>query len=170
MIVSKRKKNQAQKNANEIQLNTQRETQRTQLDIQQKELDDLRVQDVDRKNAAEKQNIKDTNEAEEKRLFIEMQNLGQLPLLILSGDHQEQTITINKSVFWVGRDASNDLVINNSNFSKRHFYIRFRDEVYSIYDNSSTNGVRLNGKLISTHTLSDTDVIQIASIKFTFIN
>ena len=170
IVVSKRKKNLARKNANEILLKTQRETQRTQLDIQQKELDDLRVQDVDRKIAAEKQNTKDTNEAEERRLFIEMQNLGQLPLLIISGDHQEKTITINKSVFWVGRDSSNDLVINNSNFSKRHFYIRFRDEVYSIYDNSSTNGVRLNGKLISTHTLSDTDVIQIASIKFTFIN
>ena len=169
IVISKRKKSRMLNEASEKELDKQREDQRTRLESQQKEIDDLRLQDEDRIKGEEKQKVKAAKEAEERKRFNEMQNLGQLPMLMMAGDKEEQTITINKSEFWVGRDASNDLVIQNTNFSKRHFYIMFRDGDYSIYDNNSTNGVKLNGKRISTQTLSNTDVIQIANIEFTFI-
>jgi len=169
IVISKHKKSKMLIEAREKEMDEKREDQRTRVESQQKEIDDLRLQDEERVKGEGKLKVKEAKEAEERKRFIEMQNLGQLPMLIMASDNAEQTFTINKSVFWVGRDVSNDLVIQNPNFSKRHFYIMFRDGDYSIYDNKSTNGLKLNGKRISTQTLSNSDVIQIANIEFTFI-
>ena len=169
IVISKHKKSKMLIEAREKEMDKKREDQRTRVESQQKEIDDLRLQDEERVKGEGKLKVKAAKEAEERKRFIEMQNLGQLPILIMASDKAEQTFTINKSVFWVGRDVSNDLVIQNPNFSKRHFYIMFRDGDYSIYDNKSTNGLKLNGKRISTQTLSNSDVIQIANIEFTFI-
>ncbi len=52
--------------------------------------------------------------------------------------------------FTVGREADNDLVLDQVNISKHHLRLRRRDGGVEVVDLSSTNGTYVNGRKIST--------------------
>ncbi len=83
-------------------------------------------------------------------------------LLVLEGNLKGKEFQILKEPFIIGRDKTNDIIIDEPLVSRRHASIYFRDGAYRLKDLGSTNGTFLNGERISDSRLKDKDKIQIA--------
>jgi hypothetical protein len=83
---------------------------------------------------------------------------SQAKLVVLddSGSPKEE-ISITKSPVTIGRLSSNDVVIPDSNVSRRHAELRRQGSHWVVVDAGSTNGTLVNGKIAKEHTLSDGD-------------
>jgi len=70
----------------------------------------------------------------------------------------------------IGREAINDIPLNDPEVSRRHARIEFADGRYILEDLGSTNGTYLNGRrLTEAAPLKDNDVIEFGeSLSFTF--
>ncbi|MBQ8361221.1 MAG: FHA domain-containing protein [Bacteroidaceae bacterium] len=70
----------------------------------------------------------------------------------------------------VGKDVSNDIVINNSTISRQHAVVTIADNnIVTIRDLNSTNGIYINGKRIATDTvLKPGDKIQLGNYVATY--
>jgi pSer/pThr/pTyr-binding forkhead associated (FHA) protein len=74
-----------------------------------------------------------------------------------------------RAVSSVGRDAANDVVINDEAASARHALIELADGSWWIQDEGSTNGTVLNGsRLTRRERLHDGDVVEIGRIGLRF--
>lgn len=83
-----------------------------------------------------------------------------------------KVMTIEKQEFLLGKNPQQvDFAVpDNSTISRVHAAIRFENGKYVIYDLGSSNGTRINGKLLSSNNavLHDDDVIQLANEQFVF--
>ena len=71
---------------------------------------------------------------------------------------------------FLGRDSSNDIVVDDANASRTHAEIRFDPHgVWVIADLGSTNGTLVNGEEVSVQDLYDGDYITIGMTNFVFI-
>lgn len=71
----------------------------------------------------------------------------------------------------IGRDMKNDIVLSTPSVSRFHARIDRRGEGFSLTDNSSANGVFVNGRRMSgTCPLREKDVIQIANHTLIYTN
>ncbi|MCO5187096.1 MAG: VWA domain-containing protein [Anaerolineae bacterium] len=61
----------------------------------------------------------------------------------------------------IGRDAGNDIVLDDSSISGQHAKIRLEDGEFIIYDLASTNGTTINGSTITRQVLKDGDRIEL---------
>lgn len=88
------------------------------------------------------------------------ESFGYLKLKLPEGGEQE--FEISKSDITVGRGQTNDIVIQDEKMSRAHARFEFNDggEV-KIIDAGSTNGVRVNGKLVDQSIIQMGDVIQL---------
>lgn len=69
----------------------------------------------------------------------------------------------------LGRDTSNNIVVNDINASRSHAELRFEPQgVWSITDLGSTNGTTVNGSRISSQPLNNGDRITIGMTNFIF--
>jgi hypothetical protein len=73
-------------------------------------------------------------------------------------------VALRKPVVSLGRHADNDVVINNSNVSRRHAQVRWRYGRFVVYDLSSRGGTRVNGQLVRECVLHPGDVILLSTI------
>jgi Ca-activated chloride channel family protein len=64
----------------------------------------------------------------------------------------------------VGRTNDNEIVVPHSSLSRRHTRFVFVDGAYMVQDMGSTNGTKLNGKLVDSCALADRDEIAIGDI------
>lgn len=62
----------------------------------------------------------------------------------------------------IGRDPTNDIVLDDRPISRKHAEIRLRLGRYTLYDLQSTNGTFVNGRRIAEVVLSDGDRITIS--------
>ena len=74
-------------------------------------------------------------------------------------------ITDLKSDLSIGRTEGNDLVLNHPSVSRKHARIEARDGRYWLIDLKSTNGVKVNGNLISESAVSAGDKILVGSVQ-----
>ncbi|HET8796754.1 MAG TPA: adenylate/guanylate cyclase domain-containing protein [Thermoanaerobaculia bacterium] len=65
----------------------------------------------------------------------------------------------------IGRTEGNDLVLNHPSVSRRHAKIETREGRYWIVDLRSTNGVKVNGNLVSESGIAAGDKILIGSVQ-----
>jgi len=71
---------------------------------------------------------------------------------------------------FLGRDSSNDIVVDDANASRTHAEIRFDPHgVWVIADLGSTNGTLVNGEEVAVQDLYDGDYITIGMTNFVFI-
>jgi hypothetical protein len=80
-----------------------------------------------------------------------------------TGNYQIQTPRLS-----VGRDASNNWVINHPTVSRNHFQLSFKNFVYTIRDLGSSNGLYVNDIRVNETDLKHGDCIQVGDIFLTF--
>lgn len=78
-------------------------------------------------------------------------------------------VSIDSNRFVLGRDAGNDLVLNDPSVSRQHAELRLTDEGTVLLDLDSTNGISVNGSRAVTQLLANGDRIQIGSHLFCFL-
>ena len=65
----------------------------------------------------------------------------------------------------IGRTEGNDLVLNHPSVSRKHARIELRNGKWWIVDLKSTNGVKINGNLISEAQISSGDKVLVGSVQ-----
>src|SRR5260221_9608768 len=70
-----------------------------------------------------------------------------------------------KSELSVGRTEGNDLVLNHPSVSRKHARFESRDGAWWIVDLKSTNGVKVNGNLVTEGNVNAGDKILIGSVQ-----
>lgn len=90
-------------------------------------------------------------------------------LQVVKGDNPGQDITVDGSVFAIGREKDNDLVINDPGISRHHCVFRREDGQWWVEDLQSVNGVAVNAIKITEKTqLKPGDEITVFSHIFVF--
>jgi hypothetical protein len=87
--------------------------------------------------------------------------------LVPFGDNAgTEVIKLEKTKITVGRDADNDLVLNDNRVSGRHAIITFQDDWWTVEDVGSKNGtyVRYNGESTDERKIKDANALKDGSI------
>jgi pSer/pThr/pTyr-binding forkhead associated (FHA) protein len=82
----------------------------------------------------------------------------------------QQIFHIEKPVVTIGRNMSNDIVINDKYVSRQHAEIRLEDGKFYVYDLNSTSGTSLNRKRVQSGRLYSGDLISVAHVPLLFID
>ena len=95
-------------------------------------------------------------------------------ITILSGDLSGTSFPLKDEHYTVGRNDSADLCIPEPTISGHHCSLTLVGEgVYSIKDEGSTNGTRLNGEKLEPdqpRTMKDGDLLQVGNVELLFEN
>lgn len=85
---------------------------------------------------------------------------GQYRLVVRQGPIPGQIFELNKEVVTIGRDITNDFVINDAEVSRKHSRLTLEGDRYKIEDLNSTNGTYVDGqRLIGPHVLAIGEII-----------
>jgi pSer/pThr/pTyr-binding forkhead associated (FHA) protein len=85
---------------------------------------------------------------------------AQYRLIVRQGPIQGQIFELNKNEISVGRDISNDFVINDAEVSRKHAKLTLGGDRYKIEDLNSTNGTYIDGqRLIGPHVMAIGEII-----------
>jgi pSer/pThr/pTyr-binding forkhead associated (FHA) protein len=82
-----------------------------------------------------------------------------LTILLKFNEKILKTIESDKNEIIIGRNAANDIAIENLAVSKQHARIVKQDEAYYVEDLNSTNGTYLNKIRITKKNLNNNDII-----------
>ena len=88
-------------------------------------------------------------------------------LVVQRGDATGQTFPLGRS-FTIGREAGNDLVLNDMTVSRRHCAITGEGNRFAIQDEGSANGTFVNGERITSRVLTPGDDIQVGGSTIRF--
>lgn len=81
-------------------------------------------------------------------------------LVVRQGPIPGQIFELNKGEISIGRDISNDFVINDAEVSRKHAQLTLEGDRYKIEDLNSTNGTYIDGqRLIGPHVLAIGEII-----------
>ena len=81
----------------------------------------------------------------------------------------QQVYRIEKPVVNIGRQLSNDIIVEDKRVSRYHAQIKFQNGHFSIFDLGSTNGITINGTPhMRQHMLRNGDYFTIGSYDFYF--
>jgi len=89
----------------------------------------------------------------------------QHPKLII-GDNEPQEL--KQSLINIGRDATNDIVIDDAYISRHHLQLRKRFGAYTLFDVNSRGGTKVNEIAVREHRLQNGDVIEIGHTKIVY--
>jgi hypothetical protein len=106
--------------------------------------------------------------AEEERLAQLMRNKNLYPRLQCRIGKKTFTYTMDKLRITLGREADNDVVLNNDKVSRHHAEIVFKGGGFEIVDKGSTNKVIVNGAFYERATLKSGDVVGLGAAVITF--
>jgi hypothetical protein len=70
-------------------------------------------------------------------------------LVIRRGPHMNTSFRLDKNMLTIGRDAANDITINDPEVSRFHVRILWHDNQYFVEDMGSTNGTVVEGQRIN---------------------
>lgn len=92
---------------------------------------------------------------------------AELIVLDARGEPSER-ISITREPVVIGRMSTSDVVLADSNVSRRHAELRRDSEGWVLVDLGSTNGTLVNGKLAREHRLSDGDRLSFGTSELLF--
>ena len=78
-----------------------------------------------------------------------MQGNDSYRLVVRRGPQPNQTFDLNKDISTVGRDITNDIVLNDPEVSRHHMRFTRGDAGFVLEDLGSTNGTFVNGQRLS---------------------
>lgn len=85
------------------------------------------------------------------------------PRLAVTSGASTSEYNLDRDAYTLGRDPSNDIVVEDPKVSRRHAELRRTATGYEIIDAGSANGVLLDGKKIAQKLLEDGDVLRIGA-------
>lgn len=89
-----------------------------------------------------------------------MQTTDSFRLIVRRGPTPNQVFDLTRDVITLGRDISNDLVVNDAEVSRAHLRLTRGIDGYTIADLGSTNGTFINGqRLVGSRPLNNGDQI-----------
>src|SRR5512143_101442 len=88
--------------------------------------------------------------------------------VLYESDGRPQVFNLAKDEATIGRSNDNDIVLNDFSVSRRHATLRRVNSVWTIHDNQSTNGVRINDKLVSSARVGDGDSATVGTFVLRF--
>jgi pSer/pThr/pTyr-binding forkhead associated (FHA) protein len=89
-----------------------------------------------------------------------MQQSDSFRLIVRRGPQPNQTYDLNKDIITLGRDITNDIVINDPEVSRHHMRLTRGAGGYTLEDLGSTNGTFVNGqRLTGAKPLNNGDMI-----------
>jgi ABC-type multidrug transport system ATPase subunit/pSer/pThr/pTyr-binding forkhead associated (FHA) protein len=97
---------------------------------------------------------------------------GMTPMLSKSGGYSPaanftRALPVRQAEINIGRDPSNDLVLDHPTVSRHQARIVFKDGKYVIYDLNSANGTYVNGQRVVTYTdLPPGSLVQITGFRY----
>ena len=87
--------------------------------------------------------------------------VSQFQLIMRSGPTPGASFILEGDQLTVGRDATNEIVINDAEISRRHARLTFQGGKYVLEDLGSTNGTFVNGqRLAGPRVLKAGEVVQ----------
>ena len=88
---------------------------------------------------------------------------------LITQDPNPKRYSISTATCRIGCSRDNELTIMDNSISRRHAEIRRTiNGQFVLYDLESTNGVFVNDKKISTHTLREGDIVEIGDVFLRF--
>jgi pSer/pThr/pTyr-binding forkhead associated (FHA) protein len=92
----------------------------------------------------------------------------QMPRLVVHTPTKTWEVPLNQEALVIGRQAGNDLILDEANVSRRHARLERVGESFRLHDLDSTNGTWLGPQRIETHTLQDGETIRIGQAQLVF--
>ena len=89
-------------------------------------------------------------------------------LIVHEEGKEKDTIEITKEPVVIGRLSTSDVVLSDSNVSRRHAEIRRDADKWVLVDLGSTNGTVVNGKLAREHPLKNGDKLTFGKTELVF--
>ena len=89
-------------------------------------------------------------------------------LLISSGENGSEVVRVLGRKTSIGRTPDNDMQIDAKYISRHHAVILVGPAYAIIEDLNSTNGVLVNGRRVTRHTLRDGDQVAIGRAQYRF--
>jgi len=91
----------------------------------------------------------------------------------LAGQDIGKNYEIDKKMFFIGRNTTCDIHVNDEDVSRKHARVEVKPEGITIHDLGSTNGTLVNGMKVKKHLLQEGDRIQVGSftiLKFNYLD
>ena len=76
-----------------------------------------------------------------------------------------QVFNLAKNEASIGRSNENDIVLNDFSVSRRHALLKREPEGWVVYDNQSTNGVKVNERAVPRSVVADGDQLSIGTFQ-----
>jgi len=92
-------------------------------------------------------------------------------LILIKGDPARigTTFRLNENITSIGRAAENDIVLSDEAASTQHAKLRIEDSKFMLYDLVTTNGTKVNDKVIHNSTeIKENDEVQIGETILVF--
>lgn len=95
---------------------------------------------------------------------------GSCPMLLVLDEEGKPTerISLTKDPVVIGRMSTNDVVLADSNVSRRHAELRRDGDAWTLVDLGSTNGSVVNGRSAREHVLADGDRLAFGTSELVF--
>ncbi len=90
-------------------------------------------------------------------------------LVFKKKDGMGESVAIDKPRMSIGRRSDNDVWLMDEAVSGLHARLEFREGMFSIEDQISTNGTFVNGQRVTRKTLADGDVISLGGHELLFV-
>jgi hypothetical protein len=90
------------------------------------------------------------------------------PRLVLTTGDGERVVPLDARVTVLGRGTEADVRLSDTGVSRLHAEVRVEPGSFVLADRGSTNGTKVNGRLVSTTPLSDGDVIELGTSRLVF--
>lgn len=90
-------------------------------------------------------------------------------LILMTGPGQTRQVALNAQETRIGRDESNDLVVDVDHVSRAHACIMVEGVFVSITDLGSKNGTFVNGTRVLSQILANGDTIRIGDCDMKFV-
>ncbi len=88
--------------------------------------------------------------------------------VLYEADGRSQVFRVRKDVSSIGRANDNDIVLNDFSVSRRHAFLKKEEGGWVLYDNQSTNGIRINDRLVPRVEIGDGDQVLIGTFVLRF--